>query len=80
MQITFDPLNPLEVADTINLLRVLGAIDAGVRISIDGEPTLSEAEARKAQAEVQRRFHAWRAPPPPAPASDLSSLNLDLDL
>ena len=77
MQINFDPMNPREVADMINMLRILGAIDAGVAITIDGEPTLTEAEARRMQTDVQRRFnmHRQQAPiPATAPTIDIGDL------
>jgi sulfur carrier protein ThiS len=62
MQITFNPLDPREVADVFNLLRILGAIDAGVSVEVNGEPTMTEAEARRAQTAVFRRNALYREP------------------
>lgn len=82
MQITFDPTNPREVADVMSLLRLLGQIDAAVCIRVDDEPTMSEAEAKRLQPAVLERARHWRKPheAEQKPASDLSSLNLDLEL
>jgi len=61
MNLTFNPLDPREVADVFNLLRILGAIDAGVTVEVNGSPTMTEAEARRAQADVWRRAALYRS-------------------
>ena len=82
MLISFDPLDPREVADTVNLLRLLGMIDAAVSVEVNGEPTLTEAEARKQQDLCRRMTAMYRQPQPPQaqqkPAPALPVMNIDI--
>jgi hypothetical protein len=86
MQITFDPEDPRDTARMFNTLRLLGAIDAAVTVTVGDDPTLSAKEALAIQREMRGvpaplpRPHSPQFPRKRAAVQNTSTLeDLDLD-